>query len=341
MRTAVVGVVLVLGILGYMVLGDVASEENILDSIAHVSQMCEGDVPNRFECYDLEVAALSKKYSTRAVLEAIALDNSRQLVKDCHIFTHAIGHQVYKESDSFLSAFSGCSEYCFSGCYHGIAEEHFSQLFIDGAPVTADTFSELTTFFKQCAAAEENELCWKEFGDALHGVGHALMFVSGNDVIEALEQCDHVSPQGTPRACYDGVFMSNNENFFEQGSDTLFAKLDDPLFPCTTLEKTYQPTCYKSVAEYRLSGTPDENLALCARFPSSEQQYCFEQVVRADTVNISDASALARVCNDLGANFQEFCVRGTARYLTDKYDAEQSTLFCDALKPGLKEFCAQ
>lgn len=333
----IVGIVLI--VTSAIALVSESKEGDLGMAIRATSDVCEAS-DARYECYDKEVATLSKIYSTDAILNTLETGSSQGLVKDCHVFTHAVGHQVYKEAESFVSAFSGCTDYCFSGCYHGIAEEHFSQQFKKGIPVSKESFSEITSFFETCSSNEAGERCWKEFGDALHGVGHALMFIEGNDVATSLIQCDAVSPSNTARACYDGVFMSNNENFFELGVDTLFAKQDDPLFPCDSLDSAYQSTCYKSVAEYRLSGTAEENIRLCQKFPESEQQYCFEQVARAQTVNIKDITELSRICLGLDAEYQVFCIKGTERYLIDKYDKEEGRAFCSSLPAELRASCS-
>ena len=81
-------------------------------------------------------------------------------------------------------------------------------------------------------------------------MGHVLMRYSEYDTARALSFCD-ASGEEYQSYCWEGVFMENNNKFFElfQSEGTGFSD-ENPLAPCTEVNREYREICYKNHGRY-------------------------------------------------------------------------------------------
>src|SRR3989442_15231253 len=60
-----------------------------------------------------------------------------------------------------------------------------------------------------CAGIPGKERKSLEYYNCVHGLGHAIMAVTGDDLFDALHDCDGVTGSMEENACASGVFMEN------------------------------------------------------------------------------------------------------------------------------------
>ncbi|MDX1578789.1 MAG: hypothetical protein R3266_09895, partial [Gemmatimonadota bacterium] len=79
------------------------------------------------ECYEtrlLQEQDRSGVGASLAMLEAVA-EIDRDVARDGHVYTHAIGLTAYDSDRPVAEAFSECTVLFQSGCYHGVIQAHF------------------------------------------------------------------------------------------------------------------------------------------------------------------------------------------------------------------------
>src|SRR5207302_2003524 len=84
-----------------------------------------------------------------------------------------------------------------------------------------------------------------------HGIGHGLMYYTGNDVPHSLQKCDTFSGTFDQDACYSGVYMENF-NSDETMHPSKYLYTDDPFRLCLEHAK-YQDECYNNAPFYFLN----------------------------------------------------------------------------------------
>src|SRR5256886_15447767 len=84
-----------------------------------------------------------------------------------------------------------------------------------------------------------------EYYNCVHGRGHAVMAITGDDLFDALHDCDGLSGSMEGNACARGVFM---ENLIVDGAPggpySKYLKPSEPLYPCTAVGQKYRAECF-------------------------------------------------------------------------------------------------
>src|SRR5438034_3295996 len=70
------------------------------------------------------------------------------------------------------------------------------------------------------------------------------MAITGDDLFDALHDCDGLAGSMEGNACASGVFM---ENLIVDGAHgghySKYLNPSEPLYPCTAVDKKYKPAC--------------------------------------------------------------------------------------------------
>lgn len=238
------------------------------------------------DCYEQRLLAELAERGVRPALDMLSdiAAADREVERDAHVYTHAIGIESYDGDQPVGEQFAECTELFQSGCYHGVIQAHFMA---EGA-VTEATVRGLCEDFKQ--PGSDRFLLFQ----CLHGMGHGLTMIYDHHLPRALEDCDLLEDHWDRESCYGGAFMENvvaatnphhaaselvsedhaDHAMAEDGEDATgehemredaegaghehgamtFAvdelepfeplRADDPHYPCSALDQRYQTACY-------------------------------------------------------------------------------------------------
>ena len=139
----------------------------------------------------------------------------------CHGVMHHIAHVATHEFKNFGSAMYHGTTLCQNGYYHGVVEEYLRNENVD--TLTADDLRNFcVTSLKATSTATDILNC-------VHGVGHALMYMTRNDLPKSLLRCGDILRDDMRIQCLTGAFMQ--ESFIATSTDK--SALDKQILGCS------------------------------------------------------------------------------------------------------------
>ncbi len=189
------------------------------------------------ECYEKFYEAHADERGTE---EAITLIKGRSktdalLYANCHNTMHVLGRSAYQEYGSLPKAFARADYFCWSGYYHGVVEGALRG--VREKDITRDTL------FNLCSTSVAMPTQSFDQFNCMHGIGHALMYITKNELPHSLIRCNDLPDEWSTQHCATGVFM---ENSLADGKAHRSAYLPttDLHYPCTITEKKFGEACY-------------------------------------------------------------------------------------------------
>lgn len=325
-----------------------SSSNNQIIAQNNTSSVSANNMDNVEECFkkpeeeqqkcldDFMVEYFSSGKTTKQVLADVeaARSTSTAIENDCHPIVHAIGRETYKLTGNIGDAFEACDQTCHSGCYHGVMERLFY------------SDSELTSNYKHLTFADMEQkipgICDKDkfknpsnavIFQCLHGVGHAIMYTLDYNLDDSLKSCDLFPTDYDRSSCYGGVIMENVTAFDKKKRDL---KADDPLYPCSRLDRKYKSDCFlmqtSIMTEYGLNN--EQIVAECRKAEDFENQ-CFVSMGRdlSNFVRTGDTEFVVKACEDSAGENWQSCMDGALYALVDNtWDLSFAYKLCDGLK---------
>jgi len=325
------------------------------------------------DCYEtrlLDELARSGTRLTLAMLEDIATAD-QDVVRDAHVYTHAIGIESYDPARPVSEVFAECTELFQSGCYHGVIQAHF----VARGDVNDSTVRELCEDFKQPGG--DQFLLFQ----CLHGMGHGLTMLYGYHLPRALEGCDLLMSSWDRESCYGGAFMENivsatnphhvaSELVSEQGASRgdhrgepaatehehgsaamgavsePFEQLrdDDPQYPCSILDARYLTACYMMQTSVMLWQTGNDIGAaarLCMDAPEGWRKTCYQSLGRDISAHtLQDPDDSLRECRKSPEQYREWCYVGLVKNFVDLTATTGAGFaFCSMVEEAAKPRC--
>lgn len=301
---------------------------------------CQATHDESGRCFQFAANAMLSRASFPQVLDTIAKNESNPYVYErCHITLHYLSQLEYKKVKNLQTVFSKCIPTCLEGCYHGAVEGYFidKQIPLD----QNDAISrEIPVVCGKSEQYEKKEI----YNQCLHGIGHAVMFLTGSDVPRSLHLCDALNAKNTETLCYTGVFMENTNNATDPTHPTRFIKKEDPMYPCNIVDTSYQTICYALQTSYFFKLTNfdwNKTAALCAKEPDQYQPPCYTTMGSNQIGYISDLKKVAANCSSLLSDGKKQCVQGVVSHLLIRFGGryEQSFEFCKMVDDSFKKYC--
>lgn len=295
---------------------------------------------NERNCLDKISEDILSKYTLKEALVGIEKNsNTSWLATDCHDFAHAIGKAGYGKYKDFTKSITGCTSYCNYGCFHAVAEEYFKDKYktIMNAEISLSTNSPEIDIKNVCKMNgpdyPHKDLCYRNL---FHGLGHAFMAISGNNVNKSLRLCDFSvfkNNQLNPaESCYFGVFMINSQ----------YSDNNDILSPCNTIDGKYQAACYSDKTGSIFTGDIVKNIDICKSFPIELQEQCFSRISVKHSISIRDITILKKDCDLIPiAKYRGGCVKDIVRNIVNRFgtDYKLSIDYCYILDAEYKKDC--
>ncbi len=211
---------------------------------------------------------------TSALLELTAGTLSdTQLASTCHSAAHGIGHVAALHYGSLGNAFHAGSDICGNGFYHGVIEQMFGD-----RPLSLLTLEDLRGICSDTWLATTSPLAHM---NCVHGIGHALMYMSGGDITRSLLHCGDYSSDSDSSQCATGALME--EGFRTLRSTSTDRTRSDPTLLCSqTLGD--QTECWLSQSANEIvtvTGSTTQAKIFCQTLKSPRiQTYCLAHMTK-------------------------------------------------------------
>lgn len=124
-------------------------------------------------------------------LQNLAVEDP-QVMRDCYPIARVIGNTAYLELENLSTALAQGTDWCNSGYLHGALEMYMLQ----------DTEA-LATINDICADDSDALAQWH----CLHGLGHAFMFSTQNELEQSLTYCNALTETEHQEVCANGAIM--------------------------------------------------------------------------------------------------------------------------------------
>ena len=180
---------------------------------------------NYIRCTDAYFKNYAEKYGTVHALQKLSTEMNAdgELATLCHSTMHEIGHVAVTEFGGLGGAFKVGNNLCQNGYYHGVVEKFFEH----------ETLTSLSNTRKE-ALCEEHVLGTSSTAlrqNCVHGIGHALMYITGGDISSSLFSCSTYAKDEDKAQCVTGALME--EGFAVQRSTSTDKTKNDPTLICS------------------------------------------------------------------------------------------------------------
>jgi hypothetical protein len=289
--------------------------------------------PEAYEEAKARYLALVRDRDPAAALAELAdaIDRSGAEANACHELLHELGRASYEKYGDLAAALRFRDEICVSGYVHGVLEAYLG--------TSVDVFAALEAACSGSAAPSY------EGWECFHGIGHGLMYFSGNDLPRSVSLCDGLpAPDWAKGACANGAYM---ENFNADQEDHVSAYLDPsrPLHPCPEQPDAYKDHCVMNAPIAMLRANGGDGIAALRTCDEAERAFresCYygvgAQVARR---NIGSPERAEEACIGGGPVRAPSCLVGmVGHYVSTYYDIERTAReVCARLPSRTREAC--
>lgn len=301
----------------------------------------------RDQCYQEFARALLGMGELSAILETLATLNKQNISEyaACHEITHFLGRDAYRARKNIPSVYASCTMACGGGCFHGAMEELLTERYSLEKVLKDDNIIR-----QELIAICGEEEAYAKLGiyhQCVHGLGHALMFITDGDLLKSLDFCDAFPRIGERKLCYTGIFMENAMS----GTNTAphpsrFLRADDPLYPCNSLAEKYLVSCYTFQTGYfiqKIGKNWQEVVSLCGLIPERYRNFCFQMIGANHMFIASSPEQIKRGCAIVdNPYYRNQCIKGAVFYLNSRFGEgapPYALRFCNTVDDGNKEIC--
>lgn len=281
-------------------------------------------------CYKNMADILATDYKIKDVLEIFEQnENNPIFFAKCHTTLHFLGQEAYKIAKNTSRALAEGTPICFAGFYHGVLEAYLTEKDL------INNETELAKVIPNLCGTENNFAVKKIYNECLHGLGHALMFATGDNLPTSLKLCDALKSEADRNWCYSGSFMENSTSSTNKDHPSKYLKSDDPMYPCNILESKYGNTCYMlqsfyfaEISKYDWGKTEK----LCKQIPKEYQAGCFNAIGQTLVGFTQDLKVMRDSCYSMeNKNDRISCLYGIIGGLGERYNDGWSRVltFCN------------
>lgn len=302
---------------------------------------CQNLEQEKYACYKETAQYLSAKFSLNEVFAYMEKNEKDPVIfAGCHSTLHFLGSEQYKNNKNLSNLLSNGTPVCFAGYYHGVLEGYFNEKKLDSEKAIADIEENIRNLCQKSVLPNA-----KKYNECLHGLGHALMFATGDELPQSLKLCDKLATESDQDWCYSGAFMENSTSSTNRDHPSQYLKQDDLLYPCSILEEKYLNMCYTlqgfyfaEKANYDFQKTAD----LCRQIPANYIEKCFDSMGQTAVGYTQDPAVMKDICTRIPEeNFRAACVGGVAGTLIERYNDGQkrAAAFCNILDGQEQTVC--
>ncbi len=294
-------------------------------------------------CYKEAAQAFMENFGLAETLADFAADEQQpEIFSRCHEVTHYLGRSAYEQSKSVPDIYAQCTYVCHGGCYHGVIEQYFK----DNNTVMAELSDEvLQPQIQSICGRQQDYSVPRTYSECVHGIGHAMMYITDQELPHSLKLCDFLQTLSDRETCYGGVFMENSSSSTNLDHPTEYLKPSDPMYPCDILDKQFLKVCYQYQSSYfaELSKWDWQKTAqLCQKVPQEFADGC-ATILGSNLVGYTeDMEVIKNVCNQMPTkNFRRDCVAGVISSLGGRFIGDMAKMenFCNSINVQEQEIC--
>ena len=246
----------------------------------------------RGACLKSVAKDLLDRYTLPDVLQVFNQNETRPEFFDrCHETAHYLGQEAFYRLGSIPAVYAQASRACLGGTYHGAVEGY-----LISKRIKADNYDAVRKEIPNICGDPAQYRVHQEYTECAHGLGHATMYFTENDLPKALALCDAGKNFEEREICYTGAFMANWDSVGSTDHPTQYAKADDPLYPCYILDERYQRQCYTYGVLTTSQNSVERSAELCRQIPERFRTECFATIGRDRTMVTADPAELRRQC---------------------------------------------
>lgn len=294
-----------------------------------------------FSCWQRHYTVLVTDQSPEAAFADFRknYETNPYIKSNCHQVAHVIGRAAAKKYSTLAETYKHGDNFCWSGYYHGSIETVAAKL--GPEKILSQINNVCADFLKAKAYGFDHYNC-------VHGMGHGLMAVQGDNLFQALESCDKFEGSWQQSSCYSGVFMENVMNEVNPGEHSNYLKADDPLYPCTAVADKYKQQCYFMQTSHALTVVQNDYtkvFALCAGLTAPYDTTCYQSLGRdVSGQSSSNPARTVELCM-LGSTYaaQENCFTGAVKdFISYHHSDTQGLAMCAMIpEPTLAASCKE
>lgn len=275
----------------------------------------------RASCYRDLAEELVGRYDLPAIGAAMAeAERDPAAFQKCHETMHYVGQAAYRKNPQVGAVLSSGSPVCFAGFYHGALEAHLIEIGASGA--SPEGIQRLRS--KIPALCRDLGRVSKDYRECLHGLGHALMFVTDGELPITLAFCDQLAVVADREWCYSGAFMENSTSSTNPDHPSRYLRSSDPSYPCPELEERYRSTCFILQTFYAaelFAYDWGKTAEFCRRIPEAYRMQCFHAIGQIAVGSGEDPRLMKQICESFsGSAERASCRQGVLAAIGERYE---------------------
>jgi hypothetical protein len=270
------------------------------------------------QCYEANAEDFISRFKLGDIMDIFYKnEKTPEFFTKCHLTAHYLGQIAYKKYKSIPTIFAEANRACLGGVYHGAVEGYFM-----AQGVTDIKDEGVKEQIKNVCGVPKDYAEPQKFIECNHGLGHATMYLTENDLPGALDLCDALSSKNERDLCYTGALMANGDSFNSGDHPTKYIRDDDPLYPCPILKKSQQEQCYTYGVLSRFQHNLLKSIDICLSIPAEFKGNCFETIGRDRTMLSANPQELKSQCYQIEQDeWRKYCISGTAYNLVVRFGA--------------------
>ncbi len=292
-------------------------------------------------CYEKAASKFLAKTSYEEIIKIFReIEREPEIFTHCHELMHFLGREEYYKVNDIHQVLAKSDPACFSGSYHGVVEGY---LISKNLPADDATYrKEIANLCGEKISYEVAEI----YNQCVHGIGHALMFLTEAEVPRSLKICDALVSQKDKEYCYSGVFMENVNSSTNPDHPSNYIKADDPTYPCNVLDEQYQKMCYTLQVPHFFDWAKfdwPKTVALCGQIPLEYQEVCYRGIGSNQIGYSQDFLVMKNNCDLVALSGRVACIEGVVSTLATRYAGDFSRMqnFCAVVSAENKKRCYQ
>lgn len=273
--------------------------------------------------------AVFEKYAPQLGAPAL-LDFLELTYPLCHEQAHDLGTVLFAQARNLGASLGVCATRCTSGCMHGVLAQALQRT----------SYEDVTARLDDVCASPELARAYKA-GNCAHGIGHALMRATRNQLNRALEGCSRFSVLGMEYYCATGVYMEFRAQ--RRAAEDRGAPVERPTlhFPCDQ-EARFPAACYRYMLRSIRSvlGANRQRLQEeCNTLPDRQRTGCFHGLGATYARSIAKHPArLSELCAVGRPDDAVVCIEGVIEKLAD-FDERRAQEACAMLAGSIESVC--
>ena len=301
------------------------------------------DNGGRNNCYKEVGKLLFDQMGYQKVLDSFQANEAYpEIFSRCHEVTHYLGRSAYLETKSIPALYNQDRSVCHGGFYHGVIEGYFAEknLLVLGEPS-----AELASNIKSVCGNSNDYSVPRFYSECVHGIGHAMMYITDAELPESLKFCDALSTRSDQQTCYGGALMENSSSSTNFDHPSKYLSATDQNYPCTILAEQYLQQCYEYQSSYFAELAKwdwQKVVTMCGQVPAAYQQGCFHIVGTNQVGFTQDQATWIKDCNYISTkDYRASCYAGIISSLGGRYVGEGSHMiaFCGLVDIAMQEPC--